>query len=533
MNCAKKEKTADNCLVICFGVSKYEKRSKIPDIEDVKDDINSYTTTFKANQNCKVISNDINKIYTQKMIIKYFENIFIEYLYNIKTNEIRYNSLIITISGHCTETALICSNGQKLQFTKILSIFTNNWENRKLISNLPKFIIVDGQRGFDYLSKSIQYATSASVSSSEDEKQQQQEYQDLAYILMEKNIMDTYSCIMTSVSAVLDSSAYSGQLSWNLTQILNETFKKQQDIIFYDIVNKLRQRINKASDYSDYQFSIDFIEHDMDIDDVVFTSKQSIKLNDKKNNNNTIQGYDEKRLKQLVKQREKERKQKKKENKNKTARFKRSKSLGLLTSVGGNNDNKKNKKSSRKDKKLKSSKNLFGTKEFNHRSKSPLSPRSLFKNRNPSKTMSPTSPSNDSNNGGFPSTDNIEHDPLFKDTIEWDKSTQILSQSKDKTRVKVEWLFKFKNKSHCVTFNHSQKSNPYIKAKRVLSIDGKQIWSQKTTATQFTEMHNGNVLMISIEYNDEKKQFSYDLKINNKTFKQRFNEWTKQNMFVE
>lgn len=564
MHCAEKEKTANNCLVILVGISKFEKYTKIPDIDDVKDDICSYKSAFDTNPNVKIISNDINKIWTAKSLLKYFENCFNQYLYNDLNGNIRYNSLIITLSGHSTETSIICSNGEQLSFTKILSIFTQQWENKNLIANLPKFIFVDGQRGFDYLTNPINLLSSSSSSEEEEEEEEDEksnklkyEERDLAEILMEKDVMDSYSCIMCSISAVLDSSAYSGQLSWNLSQILKELFEKQQDAIFYDIVNKLRQRIAKASDYSDYQFSIDFIEHDMDIDDVIFTSKQSISLSKPSPTliSNDV-GMDEAQLKKLVKQRKKEKKKEKKELKklNKTTRFKRSRSLGHLMG-----DNKKNKdKKSKKKNKQKS--NLFTSKgnnnnndDFGNTKKSPLSPKRFFKHRtqslvkssslkkskslNSKKLQNIDNQLNDKNSSlSLPEneeTNKIDRDPIFKDSIEWDKSIEILSKSKDKTRVKIQWLFKLGKKSTFVTFNHSQKTNPYIKSKRVLSINGKQIWSQKSTATQFTQLFDGNKITITIQYDDNKKQFSYLLNINDKSHTQHFYDWQKQNMFVE
>ena len=218
----------------------------MPDINDVKDDISSYKSAFERNPNCHVIINDFDATWTQKSLLKYFENSFNEYLFDSSTRNIKYNSLIITLSGHCTETSIICSNGKRVQFTEILSICTNQWENKNLVANLPKFIFVDGQRGF-YHSANPTILSNSPSSSEEDEKHSnndEENERDLAEILMEKNIMDTYSCVMCSVSAVLDSTAYSGQLSWNLSQILKDVFSKQQDIIFYDIVSKLRQRIN-------------------------------------------------------------------------------------------------------------------------------------------------------------------------------------------------------------------------------------------------------------------------------------------------
>eukprot|EP01083_Nonionella_stella_P260559 888259_1 len=142
--CNKKEKLASHCLVISIGISKYEKTTNIPDIPDVSDDIKTYKSTFSQNANYTFISNDYNKIYSKQLLLNHFQLLFDENLYDSITDTIKYNSLIITISGHCTNNSLIVSTGEKIQFIEILSMFTEQFKNKNLIINLPKFIIVDG-----------------------------------------------------------------------------------------------------------------------------------------------------------------------------------------------------------------------------------------------------------------------------------------------------------------------------------------------------------------------------------------------------
>jgi len=528
MFCTQRAELINNCLVVCIGIAKYEEYTKIPSIADISDDMKSYTNTFQQIPNYTVITNDIDKMYTKASLLEYLSDIFHEHLYDASTNSIKHNGLIITISAHCTESSVICSDGDKLALPQILGIFTGNWKIKELIANLPKFMIVDGCRGYDY----NKLMTPSSDSDCDEKKQNAADY-DLAAILMKEKIMETYSSIMCSVSAVLDSKAYSGQLSWNLSQAMKEQIVKQQDIVFQDLVHKTRQRINHASHFSDYQFSIDFIEHDMDIDAAVF----SMKLLKKTQQN----GYDEMQLKQLVKRREKEQKKLKKEAKASSIRFKRSQSVGML---GRHKAGKKEKEKSKEKEKKKE--------KQEQRSKSPLSPRNLFKNRTqsvrgaksadsklPKSFFSAVSPSLDSKGSDSASdayqqtVDDVQHDPLFRDAMDWQKSVEVVSRSKEKTRVKVTWSFVVNKKTHCVVFAHSQKSNPYAKSKRVLTIDGKQRWTQKSTATQFTEMHENNVLTVSIGYNEKEKRFEYELKINNKAHSALFQEWQATNMYVE
>eukprot|EP01083_Nonionella_stella_P096868 272354_1 len=441
MYCRMKEKVATDCLVICVAISKYTKKSQIPNCDNVVHDITTYTNTFKQNANYTVLSNDPSQMYTKQTLIQYFTQCFTKELYDPSTGAINYNCLIITVSGHCTDNSVICSNGETLHFTEILSVFTGKWKNKSLIVNLPKFLIVDGQRGFNYLSEPL---------FNDDRKD------DIAYIeaqMMDDDITDTYSVIMCSVSSSPNSQAYGGQLCWNLCALFSQNMKWKRDIIFYDIIKQLKQRLNTAL-LDNYQFSFDFIEHDMDIDDVVFTMPQ---------------------LRARAR-----------------TEFKRGQSLSLLTL--------KQRRKEKKDKKEngKSSKGLL-----RKRGKTQVyKPRQLIVQ-----------------------DAHIVTDPLFKDTIEWEKSIQIVNKTKDKTRVKVQWLFVLNNESHNVCLLHSQKRDPYIKAKRVLFIDGKQIWTQKSTVNEFIETFDDNVVTVSIVYDHEKVAYNYHLKLNNRSHKQHFQKW--------
>eukprot|EP01084_Bolivina_argentea_P125521 222392_1 len=444
-HCTKKEKIADSCLMLCVAIAKYTKESGIPSCDDVAHDITTYTKTFQKNPNYKVLCNDPTQMYTKQTLTQYLSQCFSNHLYNTSTGRIHYNALIITISGHCTDNSVICSDGETIAFTQILSIFTNKWQNKSLIVNLPKFIIVDGQRGFDYLSHPLFHHDN------DDSKD------GLARIeaqMIDEEIMNTYSAIMCSVSASPDSPAYAGQLCWNLSHVFNENMTLKRGLVFDDVVKGVKQRLYTAA-HNSFQFCVDFIEHDMDIDDVVF----AVPLPKPK-------GFE----------------------------LKRSKSLSFLTSK-------------KKEKKVKKAKRK---KDKKSASANPLSPRPrglLILRKQPSTRV-------------FANT--ISRDPLFRDTLEWDKSIQILSQTKDKTRVKVEWAFIIDDETHSVCLVHSQKTDPYVKAKRVLFINGKRIWNQKSTATQFTERFEGHVMTLSIRYSHDVNAYHYELKIDNRTHKQLF-----------
>eukprot|EP01084_Bolivina_argentea_P074667 135431_1 len=217
--CINKETIVNNCLMVCIGISKY--KTGIPDIPDIKHDIDQYKKTFKDNYNYKVMCNDYDDVlYTNNMFEHFLCDLSLQHLCNANDGGILYNGLLITISGHCNENALLCSDGKLISFNKILSIFTNNWNHQSVSSNLPKFIIVDGCRGFD-INAAISDRNKIIIT--DEEKQ-----------LCAENM---YCSILCS-----NSSIHCGQISWNFCQIF-ENKKNENDLMFYEIIMNLRYRL--------------------------------------------------------------------------------------------------------------------------------------------------------------------------------------------------------------------------------------------------------------------------------------------------
>ena len=237
--CKVKEKVVNKCLVICIGISKY--KDGIPDVAEVAKDIEQYVKIFKDNFNYQVICNNYDELCSKEMLINCLTESYSPYLYDDDGNAL-FNGLIVTISGHCTDHSIICSDGKPLNYIEILSIFTDFWANKNLSINLPKFLWIDGKRGFNVKSLKIKEPTTTK----DDHKV-------------------TYSSILRATSTT-NSSVYSGQMAWNLCQIFDK-HKDNKNLIFYDIIIELRQRLHQSI-YQQYSFK--FNHHDDGIDDVRF-----------------------------------------------------------------------------------------------------------------------------------------------------------------------------------------------------------------------------------------------------------------------
>eukprot|EP01084_Bolivina_argentea_P157587 274593_1 len=231
------EKVITNPLVVCIGISKYKK--SIPDILDVKHDICQYSKTLLDYYNYKVISNKYNQFCSRNTIKKFLNES--SHKYPIHNNgKILFDGLIITISGHCNRYSLLCSDGEYIKFNDILSIFTNTWNNKypNLNVNVPKFLIVDGNRGYKLYDTSIQT-----------------ELETL-----------NYTGIIRSSSST-NSLAYGGEISWNVCKIFEQFKDRKYGLLFHNIIIELKQRILSQSIYQKDKFS--FISN-TDINLVIF-----------------------------------------------------------------------------------------------------------------------------------------------------------------------------------------------------------------------------------------------------------------------
>eukprot|EP01084_Bolivina_argentea_P158692 276417_1 len=113
----------------------------------------------------------------------------------------------------------------------------------------------------------------------------------------------------------------------------------------------------------------------------------------------------------------------------------------------------------------------------------------------------------------------MEIDETFKDSNLWEKTLEYISKS----TVKIRWMFvvkKDKEQSHSIELIHTQGSDSESKTERKIVIDGKDVLSEETATTEYTQLFGGNVHIINIVYNKDDKDgkiWSYDLKINNET----------------
>ena len=234
--------------MICIGISKYD--DGIPDVPEVKNDIEQYIKIFKDDFNYQVIVNNYDELCSAEFLLNCLTETYSPYLYDDDGNAL-FNGLIVTISGHCTDHSIICSDGKPLPFTEILSIFTDQWCNKSLSLNLPKFLWIDGKRGFDV--KTLKIKDEPESKANNDNKM-------------------TYSSILRSISTT-NSSVYSGQMAWNLCQLFGKN-KDHKQLIFYDIIINLRQRLHQSI-YQ--QFSFKFTVHDDEIDDIQFKPNKTKK----------------------------------------------------------------------------------------------------------------------------------------------------------------------------------------------------------------------------------------------------------------
>lgn len=407
---------------------------------------------------------------------------------------------------------------------------------------------------------------------------------------------------MCSSSAALDSQAFSGQLGWNITQIFNEQFQSKRNITFYQIICDLKNRLHEVASYSNYQFAVDFLEHDMDIDDVIFPSKfikspvmTPVNVSADSTPNTSKMDKLQKLTKITI---------------SKTSSFRATKSpnpqngqnpkspllspwnsrsprerlsaLKKSTSFSFKSlKNRKNKPLNDLNLKVNSKGNSNGnlnqnypsspvshsvvslhsvthsnSHQYSHSTQFSQSGSSSFSPMSPS-PLNPQYPAVNALNGwngvnglqilnpfsfieplSLTKSSRIQqiHDIKLM-TVEqpvvldyegmdgWGQRMVILSRNKNKTKVLMEWTFTMSGEPYTVGLLHSQKRNPNLKAAVKLIVNGREMYAQKATATQFyVQPQDDLVLGISIML-DEVEGFLYSMEVNGKQHETYFDEW--------
>eukprot|EP01083_Nonionella_stella_P182708 658082_1 len=128
----------DNPFVMLFGMGKYNPNTKCEDLDTIINDEECLVNVFKKELNYRFVTNDDDRKYKRK----WTPSQAIEWIELMRDNEIiqkGHDSLIFCGASHGSIDAMICSNGEKLKFHVIRSLFAGNVNTK--FNDIPKIFI--------------------------------------------------------------------------------------------------------------------------------------------------------------------------------------------------------------------------------------------------------------------------------------------------------------------------------------------------------------------------------------------------------
>eukprot|EP01084_Bolivina_argentea_P129172 228166_1 len=119
----------NDVMVICLGITKYNKKTKLNQLLGVKNDIENCKNILGEQYGYRILSSfdeyPTGEI-TRNDAEKFIDSCMHELVnYNEESHKLLYQALIVTLSGHGSTDGLICSDGEIIRFDTIGEMFSN------------------------------------------------------------------------------------------------------------------------------------------------------------------------------------------------------------------------------------------------------------------------------------------------------------------------------------------------------------------------------------------------------------------------
>ncbi|ETO04902.1 hypothetical protein RFI_32494, partial [Reticulomyxa filosa] len=136
----EKHKIIKNPLVVMIAISEYIDNTKWPNIPNVKDeDVKNFKQLFEEELKYQFVYN-LSPRMTKVALQAFIDRLFVDF--EIRTNEKKYDGLIIIICGHGENgNRLVTSDGKNMSIDDILKLF--DCEKIESFKDFPKICIID------------------------------------------------------------------------------------------------------------------------------------------------------------------------------------------------------------------------------------------------------------------------------------------------------------------------------------------------------------------------------------------------------
>eukprot|EP01084_Bolivina_argentea_P172431 298684_1 len=235
-----------NVFVVCIAIGSYD-NERLSNLK-VDTDIIHYKRVLVEKYKYELLSNidHFSDNSLNKSKLKEFINICLKKIinYDDDNNGVRYDGIIISISGHGSTDSLICSDSEKVKYQWIRQRFSQE----ETLASIPRIFCVDACR--------------------------ENIIQEEKYNVEKRGVVTGAPYSVTLLATTEGNAVAGGKIAKYFTQNMENIYKKQKWSTFYDLCVNINNDIEKNTKNTAYPQQLIKNELDIKIDNIIFKPKQ-------------------------------------------------------------------------------------------------------------------------------------------------------------------------------------------------------------------------------------------------------------------